>query len=64
MKPTGGAWLFLVSAIYLELGIIDLFVQRFTEPFYLTAGYVLLLSVPLYIPPLARFFNVKCIWEA
>ena len=60
----GGHWLFLISALYLELGIIDLFVERFTEPFYLTAGYVILLSVPLYVPPLARFFNVKCVWEA
>ena len=64
MKVSGGHWLFWVSFFYLELGIIDLFVQRFTEPFYITAGYVILLSVPLYVPPLARFFNVKCIWEA
>ena len=60
----GGDWLFWISLVYLELGVIDLFVERFTEPFYLTAGYVILLSVPLYTPPLARFFNVKCIWEA
>ena len=64
MKIEGGHWLFWVSAVYLELGIIDLFVNHFVEPFYITAGYVILLSVPLYVPPLARFFNVKCIWEA
>lgn len=64
MKLSGGHWLFLVSAIYLELGLIDLFVYHFTEPTFITMGYVLLLSVPLYVPPLARFFNIKCIWEA
>ena len=63
-RVEGGHWLFWVSFFYLELGIFDLFIERFSEPFYLTAGYVILLSVPLYIPPMARFFNVKCIWEA
>ena len=64
MKLEGGHWLFLVSAIYLELGMIDIFVTPFVETFYITAVFVLILSVPLYVPPLARFFNVKCIWEA
>ena len=64
MKLDGGHWLFWVSAIYLELGIIDLFVHHFTEPTFITMAYVIALSLPLYIPTMAHFFNVKCIWEA
>ena len=64
MKISGGHWLLLVSAIYLELGLVDMFVYKFAPVDVLPMFYVLAISLPLYIPPLARFFNVKCIWEA
>ena len=60
---TGGYWLFWVSAVYLVLGMIDLFVVKFIQEPWLQVAYVLLLSLPLYIPPLARFLNMKLIWE-
>ena len=60
---TGGYWLFWVSAVYLVLGMIDLFVVKFVQEPWLQVAYVLLLSLPLWIPPLARYFNMKCIWE-
>ena len=60
---TGGYWLFWVSAVYLVLGIIDLFVVKFIQEPWLQVAYVLLLSLPLYTPPLARFLNMKLIWE-
>lgn len=60
---TGGYWLFWVSTIYLVLGMIDIFVEDIVKEPWLQVGYVLALSLPLWIPLLARYFNMKCIWE-
>lgn len=61
---TGGYWLFWISTIYLILGMFDVFahVKLIPDP-WLQIGYVLALSLPLWIPPLARYFNMKCVWE-
>lgn len=63
MKVSGGHYLFFISAIYLELGLIDLFVYKFAPMDILPMFYALAISLPLWIPPLARFFNVKCVWQ-
>ena len=62
-ERTGGYWLFWVSAVYLVLGMIDVFVQDIVAEPWLQVVYVLAISLPLWIPPLARYFNMKCIWE-
>lgn len=61
---TGGYWLFWVSAVYLVLGMFDVFghIKLVPDP-WLQVGYVLALSLPLWVSPLARYFNMKCIWE-
>lgn len=60
---TGGYWLFWVSVIYLALGFVDVFVSDFVQDPWLQVVYVVVISLPLYIPPLARYFNMKLIWE-
>lgn len=60
---TGGYWLFWVSAIYLVIGFTDLFVVKFVQEPWLQVAYVVAISLPLWIPPLARYFNMKLIWE-
>ena len=63
-ERSGGYWLFWISAIYLTLGMIDVFahIKIVPDP-WLQVGYVLALSLPLWIPPLARYLNMKLIWE-
>ena len=61
---SGGYWLFWISAVYLTLGMLDVFGHiKFVPDPWLQVTYVLALSLPLWIKPLARYFNMKCIWE-
>ena len=60
---TGGYWLFWISAIYVLVGIVGVFVFQFTHLEYIQIAYVLAISLPLWIPPMARWLNMKCIWE-
>jgi len=64
MKPSGGAWLFLTGAVYIELLVMNVIAGTPVPSEFIQMGWVLIMSLPLYVPPLARFFNVKCIWEA
>lgn len=61
---TGGYWLFWVSVAYILAGIITVFVLHYEHLEYVQIAYVLAVSLPLWIKPLARYFNVKCVWEA
>ena len=60
---TGGYWLFWVSVAYVLAGIINWYSVPCTHIEYIQAAYVLVLSLPLYIPPMARWLNMKCVWE-
>lgn len=58
---TGGYWLFWVSAIYLALGMVDVFVTDIVTDPWLQVAYVVVMSLPLWVKPLARYFNMSCI---
>ena len=57
-------WLYWVSMIYLTVGMFDIFIYRFCRTEYIQAVWVVVLSLPLWIRPLARKLNIKCVWEA
>lgn len=61
---TGGYWLFWISAVYLLVGIVSIFVLKYKHLEYIQMAYILAISLPLYIPPLARWLNMKCIWQS
>ena len=61
---TGGYWLFWVSVAYVVAGIVSVFVLHYTSIEYVQVAYVLAVSLPLWVKPLARYFNMKCVWEA
>lgn len=63
MKMSGGVWLFVTSFIYFVVGMIDLFVYNFAKTEYIQIVWIVVVSLPLWIPPLARFCNMKLIWE-
>ena len=64
MRPSGGVWLFWTGAVYLELLVIDLLAGEPVPAEFLQLAWVLIMSLPLFVPPLARFFNVKTVWES
>jgi hypothetical protein len=60
---SGGYWLFWLSAVYLIVGIVNIFVYRFAEAEYIQMVFVLVLSLPLFIKPLANWLNMRTLWE-
>lgn len=61
---SGGSWLFWISALYIVAGIINWNSNPCIRLEYIQAAYVLVLSLPLWVRPLARKLNMKCVWEA
>lgn len=59
-----GTWLFWVSLIYFLVGFYAVFVLQYKHLEYIQMVYVLIISLPLWIPPLARWVKVKCIWQS
>jgi len=66
-KMSGGWWLFLNSAWYLIAGAVLVFGYHLKSEdltvVYLQIGWIFILSLPLWIPPLARFCNMRTLWE-
>ena len=62
-ERSGGYWLFWVSVAYVVAFTINWYSVPCVRLEYIQAAYVLAVSLPLYVPPLARWLNVKCIWE-
>lgn len=60
---SGGYWMFWVSAIYLIVGIVNIWVYPFTKVEYIQAVWVVILSLPLWITPLARWLNMNSLWD-
>lgn len=60
---SGGYWLFWISAIYVVAGFIAVFGFHYPHLEYIQMAYVLAISLPLYVKPIARFLNMKCIYE-
>jgi hypothetical protein len=61
---SGGYWLFWMSAIYLVAGFIQIYVYEFSPRLeYIQAVWVVSLSLPLWIKPMAQWLNIKTIWE-
>ena len=60
---SSGYWLFWLSAIYLIVGFVNVFVYKFTEAEYIQMVWFLVLSLPLFVKPLANWLNMRTLWE-
>jgi hypothetical protein len=58
-----GLWMVYVGVVYFAIGMIDIFVYRFCDPELLSLGYCVILSLPLWIPPLGRWVGVSPFWK-
>jgi hypothetical protein len=61
MKPSGGLYLLGVGIVYLITGMIDIFVYKFDQSGLLPLIYCVILSLPLFVPPLARYLNMESV---
>lgn len=55
---TSGYYLFWIGFVYFWIGMYLVFTGA-DHPEYATLGFVLALSVPLWCPPVARYFNME-----
>jgi len=56
---TPGKYLFIVSSGYIVIGIIDLFIFKFCPIEAIQLSYPVILSLPLFIRPIARWVGIK-----
>ena len=59
---SGGHYLAWLSAIYLIVGFSNI-AYKFTRDEYIQVVWILCLIVPLVIKPVARWLNMRTIWE-
>ncbi len=59
----GGYWLFWTSFVYFWVGMYAVFVNPFCRLELIQAVWILIVSLPLWIPSLARWLNLKTFWE-
>jgi hypothetical protein len=52
----------ITAGTYLVAGLINLFVYRFTEAEYISAVYVLVLSLPIWLP-MGKLVNFIPVWK-
>lgn len=63
MKMSPGWYLAYVSIADLIVGFLNLYYKWF-EMDLLSLAYCVILSLPLWIPPLSRWVGVKLFWKA
>lgn len=62
MKMSPGWWMVYTGTIYLVAGFVNLF-YKFSPMEILQAVYVVVLSLPLWVPPISRWVGVKLFWR-
>jgi len=60
---SGGYYLFWTGFVYFWTGMFNIFVHEFTRSEFIQIAWILVLMLPLTVKPIARYFNMKLIWE-
>lgn len=60
---SSGLYLFSVSAVYFIAGMINIFIYKYDHYQLLPLAYIVILSLPLFIPALAHKFNMTNIFD-
>ena len=60
---SGGYYLFYVSALYLAIGMYDLFVQHIAPIEVIQIAWISALAFPFICPPFGRYFNLDVTWD-
>lgn len=59
---SGLSWITLCSLTYLVASIANV-QQGYTDSAYLEAAFCVILSTPLWFPPINYFVNIRYFWE-
>ena len=62
-KRNTGTYLFYVTAIYFFVAMYGVFVEPYTRLEYIQMAWLFVCSLPLWIPPLAKFLRMKTVWQ-
>lgn len=60
---TSGYWLFWISVLYISACIGNWYAVPCVSYEYIQIAYVITLSLPLWITPLAEWLNMKTFWD-
>ena len=63
IKMDSGLYLLTVTVIYAIIGLLNIFVFEWTKTEYIQIVWMLVLSLPLWLKPVARWCNMKTLWE-
>ena len=63
IKMHGGLYLLTVTIIYAIVGLLNVFVFEYTKTEYIQLVWLVVLSLPLWIKPIARWCNMRTLWE-
>lgn len=58
-----GLYLLTVTIIYALIGLLNVFVLNWTKTEYIQLFWLLVLSLPLWFKPVARWCKIKTLWE-
>ena len=62
-KRSAGTYLFYVTAIYFFVAMYAVFVEPTFRLEYVQVAWLVVCSLPLWIPPLAKFLRMKTVWQ-
>jgi hypothetical protein len=62
-KRSGGTYIFYVTFIYFWIAMYSVFVEPVARIEYIQMIWLLACSLPLWIPPLAKFLRMRTLWK-
>lgn len=60
---SGATWLFGWTGIYAVVAFYSVFVEPVAKIELIQVAWLLMCSLPLWIPPLARFLKMRVLWK-
>lgn len=60
---SGTTWLFWWTFLYAVIAVYSVFVEPVASIELIQAGWLLICSLPLWIPPLAKFLKMRTFWQ-
>ena len=63
IKMDGGLYLLTITVVYAIIGLLNVFVFNWTRTEYIQLVWLIVLSLPLWLKPVARWCKIKTLWE-
>lgn len=60
---SGATWLFWWTFVYAVIAVYSVFVEPVASIEWIQMAWLLVCSLPLWIPPLAKFLRMRVLWK-